>query len=70
VQLPGIQEPERAKALIGRTAVLEFRFLADTSGGYGPDNPAPGTEVLEGVEVDAATGTTRRIRHLIDRKCT
>ncbi len=66
VQLPGIQEPERAKALIGRTAVLEFRFLADTSGGYGPDNPAPGTEVMEGVEVDAATGTTRRIRHLVE----
>jgi preprotein translocase subunit SecD len=29
VQLPGIQEPERAKALIGKTAVLEFRLLAE-----------------------------------------
>jgi len=66
VQLPGIQEPERAKALIGRTAVLEFRFLADTSGGYGPDNPAPGTEVMSGVEVDGTTGQTRRIRHLVE----
>jgi preprotein translocase subunit SecD len=29
VQLPGIQDPERAKELIGKTAVLEFRFLDD-----------------------------------------
>ena len=29
VQLPGIQDPQRAKDLIGRTAVLEFKMLAD-----------------------------------------
>src|SRR5262249_33981778 len=28
VQLPGIQDPQRAKDLIGRTAVLEFRLVA------------------------------------------
>ena len=33
VQLPGVQDPERAKALIGRTAVLEFQFEADGSSG-------------------------------------
>ncbi|MFP6663078.1 MAG: protein translocase subunit SecD [Deltaproteobacteria bacterium] len=29
VQLPGVQDPQRAKGLIGRTAVLEFRLVAD-----------------------------------------
>ncbi|MBD3167446.1 hypothetical protein GF324_12665, partial [bacterium] len=29
VELPGIQDPERARSLIGRTALLEFKFVAD-----------------------------------------
>ncbi len=29
VQLPGIQDPERAKELIGKTAVLQFKLLDD-----------------------------------------
>jgi preprotein translocase subunit SecD len=29
VQLPGIQDPERAKELIGKTAVLEFKLVDD-----------------------------------------
>jgi preprotein translocase subunit SecD len=29
VQLPGVQDPQRAKDLIGKTAVLEFRLIAD-----------------------------------------
>ena len=31
VQLPGIKDPERAKALIGKTALLEFRLVDDSS---------------------------------------
>ena len=31
VQLPGIQDPERAKELIGKTAVLEFKLADDTN---------------------------------------
>jgi len=38
VQLPGVQDPQRAKELIGKTAVLEFRLVSDKSG--------PGTEKL------------------------
>src|SRR5262249_3556167 len=30
VQLPGIQDPERAKELIGKTAVLEFKIVDDS----------------------------------------
>src|SRR5512138_2773795 len=29
VQLPGVQDPERAKALIGKTALLEFKLVDD-----------------------------------------
>jgi len=49
VQLPGIQDPERAKTLIGRTAVLEFKLVRDPVGGpyTTGDKPLPaGTEVL------------------------
>ena len=31
VQLPGIQDPERAKELIGKTAVLEFKLVDDNN---------------------------------------
>ncbi len=49
VQLPGIQDPDRAKALIGRTAVLEFKMVRDPIGApyASGDQPLPaGTEVL------------------------
>jgi preprotein translocase subunit SecD len=49
VQLPGIQDPERAKELIGKTAVLEFKLVDDKhalppEGGELP----PGDETLYG----------------------
>lgn len=40
VQLPGIQDPQRAKELIGRTAQLEFRLVAN--------QPGPSVEELPG----------------------
>jgi preprotein translocase subunit SecD len=49
VQLPGVQDPERAKKLIGRTAQLQFRLVAS-------DPQAPGLETLPGTEVDPITG--------------
>jgi len=50
VQLPGIQDPERAKELIGKTAVLQFKFLDDkTSVADAIKNgPPPGDELLSG----------------------
>src|SRR5208283_1094121 len=49
VQLPGIQDPERAKELIGKTAVLEFKLLDDrhTLSADSTEVP-PGDEVLDG----------------------
>jgi preprotein translocase subunit SecD len=48
VQLPGIQDPQRAKALIGRTALLEFRLLAEGPSVGTVQAPGPGVQVLPG----------------------
>lgn len=51
VQLPGIQDPQQAKDLIGKTAVLEFKLeddqhsIADAL----KDGPPPGDEILYGI---------------------
>jgi len=50
VQLPGIQDPERAKELIGKTAVLEFKLLDDkhTVSDAVRQGPPAGDEILYG----------------------
>jgi preprotein translocase subunit SecD len=50
VQLPGIQDPERAKELIGKTAVLEFKLVDDTHNVEDAikNGPPPGDEILYG----------------------
>jgi preprotein translocase subunit SecD len=50
VQLPGIQDPERAKELIGKTAVLEFKIVDDkrSLADAQRDGPPPGDEILYG----------------------
>lgn len=68
VQLPGIQEPQRAKALIGRTAVLEFRLVSPQNAAFNPESPPAGTAVLPGLDTDKATGATRRTSYLVESK--
>jgi len=50
VQLPGIQDPERAKELIGKTAVLQFKLLDDkhTVADALRQGPPAGDEILYG----------------------
>jgi preprotein translocase subunit SecD len=50
VQLPGIQDPERAKELIGKTAVLEFKLVDDSHPVEDAlkNGPPPGDEILYG----------------------
>jgi preprotein translocase subunit SecD len=47
VQLPGVQDPQRAKELIGKTAVLEFKLVAEKAGAGSEKmqaaNPLPGS---------------------------
>jgi preprotein translocase subunit SecD len=42
IQLPGIQDPERAKELIGKTAVLSFKIVRDAN----PEPYAKGTQAV------------------------
>ena len=66
VQLPGIQDPQRAKDLIGKTAVLEFKLVANPASGT---KPGAGTEVLYGQERDTITGQTRqKVPYTLERK--
>jgi protein-export membrane protein SecD len=44
VQLPGIQDPDRIKALLGKTAKMTFHMVDDTMAPGGL--PGPGTEIL------------------------
>lgn len=50
VQLPGIQDPQEAKNLIGKTAVLEFKLEDDQHSVADAlkDGPPPGDEILYG----------------------
>lgn len=59
IQLPGIQDPARAKSLIGKTAQLEFHLLAQ-------DQNAPGVKRLVGSEVDPVTKSTREVPYFVE----
>ncbi|MEE8535754.1 MAG: protein translocase subunit SecD, partial [Kiloniellales bacterium] len=51
IQLPGVRDPERIKALLGKTAKMTFRFVNETAipaSGRAP----PGSEILESDELD------------------
>ncbi len=48
VQLPGIQDPQRAKELIGRTALLEFKLVARGPEAGTVDHPGPNVVVVPG----------------------
>ena len=52
IQLPGLDDPERIKSLLGKTAKLTFQ-LVDQSVSYDPNNPKKvpiGSEILESDE--------------------
>jgi preprotein translocase subunit SecD len=63
VQLPGVDDPQRIKALIGKTAKMTFHLtddsanLADALSG----RPPPGTEVLPMLDSKTPKGQERRI---------
>jgi len=50
IQLPGIQDPERAKEIIGKTALLEFKLVDDNANAVeaAKSGAPPGREVLYG----------------------
>lgn len=58
IQLPGIKDPERAIALLGKTARLEFKMVAEdvTPQEALRGNLPPGTQLLYEKQVDPRTG--------------
>jgi len=70
IQLPGISDPERAKDLIGRTALLEFKLVDDThdvNEAIKGNMPA-GSEVLYKVEENAQTGNVTKVPFLLKKR--
>ena len=60
IQLPGIQDPERAKELIGKTAVLQFKLIDDSHDLQDAikNGPPPGDDLLY--------GSDRRTQYLVE----
>ena len=69
IQLPGIQDTQRAKELIGRTALLEFKLVdeAHDVNAAVQGNVPPGSEILYKVDEDRATKRTSRTPFLLKK---
>src|SRR6266403_562477 len=70
IQLPGLQDPARAKALIGKTALLEFKLLDErTSVEQALAGQLPETsELLYGREVDKQTKAERKVPYVVQKR--
>ena len=70
IQLPGLQDPERAKALIGKTAHLEFKLLdertsvEDAQAGRLPET----SELLYQRRIDKETKAERKIPYVVQKR--
>ena len=70
IQLPGVQDPERAKALIGKTALLEFKLVnerADVQAAVQGRVPED-SEVVYQRRVDKETKEERRIPYVVYKR--
>lgn len=70
LQLPGIKDPERAKALIGKTAQLTFQLVdddADVTAAINGSVPA-GDEILYQDKMDSKSVSTTKIPYLIQKR--
>jgi preprotein translocase subunit SecD len=67
VQLPGIDDPDRIKRLLGQTAKLTFRLLGsdtDAASGRAP----PGFELLPSADVDRRGAVSGPARYLVRKR--
>ncbi|MBW6511902.1 MAG: protein translocase subunit SecD [Desulfuromonadaceae bacterium] len=70
IQLPGVKDPERAIALLGKTARLEFKMVVE-DGNIAEalkGNLPPGVLLLYEKNVDARTGATSETPLLVEQK--
>ncbi len=70
IQLPGIKDPARAKKLIGKTALLEFKLVDETNSVSQAQegNVPPGSELLYEVDEDPETGRITKTPMLIKKR--
>jgi len=64
VQLPGIQDPARAKELIRKTAVLEFKLVVEGDNAPG----GGGTVELQGQEIEPLSGQIRKVPYIVEKR--
>jgi len=70
IQLPGIKDPKRAIALIGKTALLEFKLVDEE---HSVDEALkgkipPGDEILYQVSIDPKSGRQTKIPYLLKKR--
>lgn len=70
IQLPGLKEPDRAKALIGQVAELEFRLVDEENSVDEAlkGNVTPGREVVYEVNRDDISGNVTRTPYLLKKR--
>ena len=71
LQLPGIQDPDRAKELIGRTAKLTFQLVDEAADVQTALNTSPpvGSQILYETEYDRVTGRLiKKIPYVIKKR--
>ncbi len=70
IQLPGVEDTQRAKSLIGKTAQLEFKLLDETGDVTAAERGQvpPGSELLYQVRADAETNRTVKTPYLVRKR--
>lgn len=70
IQLPGIKDPKRAIALIGKTALLEFKLVDEDHSVEEAlkGNIPPGDEILYQISIDPETGRETKIPYLLKKR--
>ena len=70
IQLPGVKDTDRAKGLIGKTALLEFKLLDEThdvDAALKGDIP-PGSEILYEIRKDSDTRRVQKTPFLVKKR--
>jgi len=70
IQLPGVKDPERAKNLIGKTALLEFKLVDEENNPQDAvnGNVPPGDELLLQIIEDDTTGRIKKTPFLVKKR--
>lgn len=70
IQLPGVDDPARAKALIGKTALLEFKLVDESRSPQSAleEGPPPGTEIAYQHVKNAETGRESKRPFLLRKR--